>query len=257
VFAAVCQSLSVSFRRGFTLALPLLLVSSRARGSTVFSAATCGLSGTGFPAHHARISCNTCPIVGGRAANGGRYLRRATARRKSRHATLPFSEFRTPAERPRPLARHAATDRSSIEPDREGLGPNTRWVRRLPYHQERPTKALQRALTASGREGPGWHVLTACIAPGGPPMSPISRPERLPARLHELIPGSAGLSLSPFHRDLTSSGDCLGGVASMLERISRHAWLHPNCWTPWARTPADRSDRSARNDAVAGSDAMR
>jgi hypothetical protein len=35
---------------------------------------------------------------------------------------LPFREFRTPTGRPPPLARHAATDRSSIEPDREGLG---------------------------------------------------------------------------------------------------------------------------------------
>ena len=31
-------------------------------------------------------------------------------------------------------------------------GPNTRWVRRLPCRQERPTKALERALTASGRK---------------------------------------------------------------------------------------------------------
>ena len=126
--------------------------------------------------------------------------------------------------------------------------------------RSRPTKALQRALTASGRKcgahGPGGSRRPSSrpvSPPAGLPMSPISRPERLPARLHELIPGSAGLSLSPFAlgpfssrqrhplsrfggqnphcldkcRDLTSSGDRLGRVASMLERISvtlRRAW---------------------------------
>jgi len=39
-----------------------------------------------------------------------------------RHATCPSASSGTPTERPPPLARHAATDRSSIEPDREGLG---------------------------------------------------------------------------------------------------------------------------------------
>lgn len=161
-----------------------------------------------------------------------------------------LSEFRTPAERPPPLARHAATDRSSIEPDREGLGTK---------HALGPTASLPSGEAhqglAAGADGlrqevrPGWQPTTAfvaCSAPGGLPMLPISRLERLPARLHELILGSAGLSLSPFalgpfssrqhhplsrfgcesshcaynRRDLTPSGNHLGGVASVLERMS-------------------------------------
>jgi hypothetical protein len=59
------------------------------------------------------------------------------------------------------VARHAATDRSSIGPDREGLGPNTRRIRRLLCHEEKPTKAFQRALTASGRKSGRWQPTTA------------------------------------------------------------------------------------------------
>jgi hypothetical protein len=65
---------------------------------------------------------------------------------------LRFSEFRTPRRvqrRWRDVRRPTGRRSSRIG---KAWGPNTRWVRRLPCRQERPTKALERALTASGRK---------------------------------------------------------------------------------------------------------
>jgi hypothetical protein len=87
----------------------------------------------------------------------------------------------------------------------EGLWTKHALGRGLSRHQERPTKALQRG--ADGLRQEVWRTRSRVVAddrprglygPGGLPMSPVSRLERLPARLHELIRKSAGLSLSPF-----------------------------------------------------------
>ena len=84
---------------------------------------------------------------------------------------LPFNEFRTPTERPPPLARHAATDRSSIEPDREGL-----WTK----HALGPTASLPSGVAHQGLAA-GADGLRQEVGPGLGSRRRPSRPVAPPA----------------------------------------------------------------------------
>ena len=142
-----------------------------------------------------------------------------------RHATCPSASSGTPTERPPPLARHAATDRSSIEPDREGLGTK---------HALSPTASLPSGQAHQGLEA------------GADGLRQEVRPRCSRRRPSRSCPGCSEQSTRRHSRYFRHLQDLpLQGVV-IVKMSERPAWTKPR----GRRSPCKSWARTERRDPM-------